>query len=506
MKILIVEDDTMLGELLQECLQRLGHERVRACLSGREAMGAIAEEAFDCAFVDLRLPDIDGLQLLTALKDRDHGLPVVMMSGFPTMDYTIKAMRQGASDFLTKPFTLQDVALTLQRITKERLLLEQNISLRLEVQARKELEHVNRKLENTVSEQTKLFQISREIDEIRSSEDLYPRIVELASSLESVEKVGFYLVPRDRGNCVGMAGYGWEPEEVWFLKLAIREDRIRGLLASAATHVLIGPEKVEKLFKNAPRTDQSLSCWPMRIRGEPFGVLVAFHKNGSSPLPSEERRLFDFLIKKASLAVENMALYESLISNFYGILRSLVNALEAKDLYTGKHSERVTRYAVMAAVILGCSSAQLESLRTAGYLHDIGKIGVRDAILNKPGPLTAEEYEIVKRHPEIGDSIVSELGLSPEERSIIRHHHERWDGAGYPDGLNGNQIPMLARIVSVADAFDAMTSQRAYRQAMSAAESVAELVKNRGRQFDPDVVDAFDEALKKFGKDGENSE
>ncbi|MDR3556718.1 MAG: response regulator [Syntrophobacteraceae bacterium] len=505
MKILIVEDDTMLGELLQECLQRLGHERVRACLSGREAMIAFNEEAFDCAFVDLRLPDTDGLQLLTAIKDQDHGLPVVMMSGFPTMDYTIMAMRQGASDFLTKPFTLQDVALTLQRITKERQLLEQNISLRLEVQARKELEHVNQKLASTVSEQTRLFHISREIDEIRSSEDLYPRIVQLASSLQSVEKVVFYLAPRDSGSLVGMAGCGCLPEEPWFQKIAVNEDRVRQLLAGGETHVLVAPEEIRQIFENPPPTDQTLSCWPMRIRGEPFGLLVAFHRNCSRALSAEETRLFDFLIKKSSLAVENMALYESLISNFYGILRSLVNALEAKDLYTGKHSERVTLYAIRAAEILGCSSAQLESLRTAGYLHDIGKIGIQDRILTKPGPLTAEEYEIVKKHPVIGDSIVSELGLSPEERSIIRHHHERWDGAGYPDGLSSTQIPMLARIVSVADAFDAMTSKRAYRQAMSTDESVAELLKNRGRQFEPDIVDAFVDVVKKMGRDGDKS-
>ncbi len=503
MKILIVEDDTMLGELLQECLQRLGHERVRACLSGREAMGAIGEEAFDCAFVDLRLPDIDGLQLLSAMKDNDHGLPVVMMSGFPTMDYTIMAMRQGASDFLTKPFTLQDVALTLQRITKERRLLEQNISLRLEVQARKELEEVNRKLESTVSEQTRLFRISREIDEIRSSEDLYPRIVELASSLQSVQKVAFYLAPDDNGCLVGMARSGWGPEEAWFPKIEIRQDCVRELLTGDKNHVLFGPEELPRFFENGIHWDQPLSCWPMRIRGEPFGLLVAFHTKDSRPLPEEERRLFDFLIKKASLAVENMALYESLISNFYGILRSLVNALEAKDLYTGKHSERVTRYAIKVAETMGCTSAQIESLRTAGYLHDIGKIGIQDSILTKPGPLTAQEYELVKKHPVIGDTIVSELGLSPEERTIIRHHHERWDGDGYPDGLRGTQISLIARIVTVADAFDAMTSKRAYRDAMSMDESLAELVKNRGRQFDPEVVDAFVHVAQKMGKNGD---
>ncbi len=503
MKILIVEDDVMLGELLQECLQRLEHERVRVCLAGREALQAINKESFDCAFVDLRLPDMDGLQLLTAIKEHDHGLPVVMMSGFPTMDCTIKAMRKGASDFLTKPFTLQDVALTLQRITKERQLLLQNLSLRLEIQARKELEETNRKLESKVNEQTKLFHISREIDEIRSSDDLYPRIVQLASSLESVEKVSFFLVPQDRNSLVGMAACGWQPDDAWPQKIVLSEDRMQELLGNGASHVVIGPDEIKRCFENAPLTDSTLSCWPMRIRGEPFGLLMAFHGDGRNCLPSEETRLFDFLIRKASLAVENMALYESLISNFYGILKSLVNALEAKDLYTGKHSERVTRYATEAARLLGCSGAQLESVQTAGYLHDIGKIGVGDSILNKPGPLTRDEYEIVKRHPSIGDSIVSELGLSPEERSIIRHHHERWDGAGYPDGLCGEQIPILARIVSVADAFDAMTSKRAYRDAMSPHESVAELLRTRGMQFDPFALDAFLEVVKKAGSNGD---
>ncbi len=399
MKILIVEDDVMLGELLQECLQRLEHERVRVCLTGQEAFEVINEEAFDCAFVDLRLPDMDGLQLLTGIKEHDHGLPVVMMSGFPTMDHTIEAMRKGASDFLTKPFTLQDVALTLQRIRKEKQLLLQNLSLQLEIQARKELEEVNRQLESRVNEQTRLFHISKEIDEIRSSDDLYPRIVQLASSLESVEKVSFFLVPQDRSSLVGMAGCGWNPDDCWPQKIGLSEDRMRELLGNGASHVVIGPDEIQRSFENAPQTDRTLSCWPMRIRGEPFGLLMAFHKNGSPSLPSEEMRLFDFLIRKASLAVENMALYESLISNFYGILKSLVNALEAKDLYTGKHSERVTRYATEAARILGCSGAQLESVQTVGYLHDIGKIGVRDSILNKPGPLTMDEYEIVKKHP-----------------------------------------------------------------------------------------------------------
>ncbi|MGC8494819.1 MAG: response regulator [Syntrophobacteraceae bacterium] len=495
MKVLIVEDDPMLAEFLEQLLKRLGHKHVCACATGREAMAAIAEEAFDCAFVDVRLPDIDGLQLLTALKDQDHGLPVVMMS-YASMDNTIMAIRKGATDFLGKPFTLKNIALSLERITKERKLLDENINLRFEMQARKEHEYVNRKLENMVGQQIKLLQISREIDEINSLEDLYPRIVRLATSVESVEKAGFYLVNRDMGSLVCTAGSGWGPEKHGLPHINMHEERLRELFANTTTHILIGPEEIAHFFENAPQTDQDLSCWPMRTRGEPFGLLVVSHTNHLRPLPSDEKSLLDFLIKKASLVAGNIALCNFHFKTFHGILRSLVNAFETKGPYTGKHSEKVTHYAVRTAERLGCSSAQIEWIRTAGYLHDIGKTGIPNGILNKPGPLTLEEYEEVKEHPVTGDSMVTDLGLSPEERSIIRHHHERWDGAGYPDRLSGNSIPFLARIVSVADAFDAMTSKRAYRQAKSIEESFTELLKNRGRQFDPDVVDAFIDVVK----------
>ena len=497
MKILIVEDDVILGELLQECLLRLDHERVQVCLTGREACDVIMEDAFDCAFVDLRLPDLDGLQLLGRIKRENPSLPVVMMSGYPTMDHTIEAMRRGASDFLTKPFTLQDVALTLQRVTKERGLLLQNLSLQLECQARRELEKVNRELEARVGEQTRLFHISREIDEIRSSEDLYPCIVRLASTLDSVEKASFFVVPQDRSNLLAMASCGWNSGEVWPHRVRLTGERMQEILGNGASFVLMRPDEIHCSRNDLQGTDRILSCWPLRIRGEPFGLLMAFHNEDFRSLPLEETRLFDFLIRKASLAIENMALYESLISNFYGILKSLVNALEAKDLYTGKHSERVTRYATAVARLLGCSGAEIESVQTIGYLHDIGKIGIQDGILNKPGSLTHEEYEIVKKHPVIGESIVAELGLSPEERAIIRHHHERWDGRGYPDGLAGEKIPLLARIVSVADAFDAMTSKRAYRESMSLEESTVELLRNSGKQFDPATLEALLELIKK---------
>jgi putative nucleotidyltransferase with HDIG domain len=278
---------------------------------------------------------------------------------------------------------------------------------------------------------------------------------------------------------------------------------MKEMLQSDVNHVLLqGNELVDDPhFRAFANGDTELSCWPFRIRGQLFGFLMTSHNGNSRRLSESDMRLLDFLVRKAALAIENMALYESLVSNFYGILKSLVNALEAKDPYTGKHSERVTSYAVDIARQMSCSEAQIESLRSIGYLHDIGKIGIADNILNKPAALTDEEYQLIKKHPVIGDSIVVELGLSQEERAIIRHHHERWDGQGYPDGLAREDIPLLARIVTVADAFDSMTSKRAYRNAMSKSHALQELWAHKGRQFDQAIVEAFIESTKIQGRD-----
>ena len=169
---------------------------------------------------------------------------------------------------------------------------------------------------------------------------------------------------------------------------------------------------------------------------------------------------------------------------------SLVSAIEAKDSYTQQHSSRVTEYALKIALKMGCMSDRLQKLKSSGPLHDIGKIGIKDSILNKKGLLTKEEFDQIKAHPLIGVNIVLPLGLNQEELTIIRNHHERWDGKGYPDGLSKNNIPRLARILAVADAFDAMNSSRAYRKALPFSVCCRELRDNSGTQFDPEVVEA----------------
>jgi putative two-component system response regulator len=182
---------------------------------------------------------------------------------------------------------------------------------------------------------------------------------------------------------------------------------------------------------------------------------------------------------------------EEIQKSFINAVSSLAYALEAKDIYTHGHSERVTNIAVKIAEELGLSDKEMEKIRLAGLLHDIGKIGVREDILNKPGKLSAEEFEQVKTHSQIGERILKPVIKDKDILDMVIHHHERYDGQGYPDGLTDGQISTNASILAVADAYDAMTSDRPYRKALTIEEARKELECFKKKQFRPNVVDAL---------------
>jgi putative nucleotidyltransferase with HDIG domain len=183
--------------------------------------------------------------------------------------------------------------------------------------------------------------------------------------------------------------------------------------------------------------------------------------------------------------------YRELKGLFDGLIRSFVNAIDAKSPWTKGHSERVTNYAVATAREMGMDEEDVEKLWTASLLHDIGKIGTYDVILDKPRSLSHEEFNLINLHPSRGEEILKPIKQLQHLLPVIRHHHERVDGKGYPDGLKGEDIPLLARIVCVADSYDSMTSDRPYRPAGIKKYAIAELKRCSGTQFDPVAVKAF---------------
>ena len=203
--------------------------------------------------------------------------------------------------------------------------------------------------------------------------------------------------------------------------------------------------------------------------------------------------VFDALLKRVNADMESRLRVEQ--DSLLSALTSLAVALEARDPYTRSHSRNVAHYSARLAQKLGLSEAEVDEIHLAGQLHDIGKIGVKDEVLLKPGALTQDEFGEIRKHPELSVNILKPFRHLGNIRAAIRHHHERMNGSGYPDGLKGEEIPVAARIMAVVDAFDAMTSNRPYRSALSVEETVAELKRMSGPLLDPSCVRVFLEMI-----------
>jgi HD-GYP domain-containing protein (c-di-GMP phosphodiesterase class II) len=238
--------------------------------------------------------------------------------------------------------------------------------------------------------------------------------------------------------------------------------------------------------------DALVAVAPLKLDGGRMGcIVVEAPAFGDYEFSERKMRLLSGVAHQARLAIDNACSYENLERTFLSTVESLANALEAKDEYTGDHARALAEMALAVGAEVGLSGERLKMLELAALFHDIGKIGVPSEIIRKPGPLSAVEKTIVRRHPEIGEQILAPVPFLQPIRHMIRACHERWDGKGYPDGLTGEGIPLEARIVFVCDAYHAMTTDRPYRSALPENEAVRRLRRGAGRQFDPHIVHAF---------------
>lgn len=235
---------------------------------------------------------------------------------------------------------------------------------------------------------------------------------------------------------------------------------------------------------------RSLICVPLKTKDKVIGV-ICISSTESASYTAHELKLLTALALQGAVAIENARLYEELRETFLATVQTLAEAVEKRDPYTAGHTLRVMTYSLVVGEVLGLSKKEMNDLELSAILHDIGKIGIRDIVLLKEGKLTDEEYKIMMRHSEFGEEILRHIKQLKDIIPGVKGHHERYDGKGYPDGLHGDNIPFIARILAVTDTFDAMTSDRPYRKGLNAKIAFEELKRCAGAQFDKDVVNAF---------------
>lgn len=476
--VLVVDDDPVVRNVLLDILGSVGGFRTDMAVDGLDGLEKLKKQQYDIVFTDLTMPRMSGMDLLRETKRLYPAQPVVVITGFSTLDNAINAMKEGARDFITKPFKINTVISIADRIVGEKKLLT---SLSDPGGGLTAMERLNKELFRSLYEIGIFHVVSTELDGIFNNREVYERLVEMASRLLNVSEASFGII--DNGSLKIENATGTTAR-----KIPIRGTIFEQVIRSKNYYMGVPGEL-------NPHDGGVLSfpffSIPFVMNDEVFGILNLANKSDGTSFTDYEISLAVAFARKASLRIENNALYEVFYNNLVNTLKALVTSIEARDSYTRQHSERVTAYSLQLAQLMDVTPEERDIITFGGYLHDIGKIGVRDTVLLKPGRLTGEEMKEIELHPVIGDNIIKPIKFFPKERELIRSHHENYDGSGYPDGLSGGGIPLIVRIIKVADTYDAMTSSRPYRKALSHEIAVEELKKCSWTQFDGDVVRAF---------------
>ena len=413
--ILLVDDSLETLELLSDCLS-LSDCKVMKADTGNKALELLNRNHIDIAIVDINLPDINGISVLDAIKVHDPTVAVVMITGFPEPNFVVNAMKKGASDFLIKPFELDKLMMVMMRVSRERQLLVEKKTILDRLEDKKKIELLNRRLQKKIEELTIMFHISNKLNALSIVDDVYEKMVEIVREILDVPSCGYYLADKEKGELVLVV----EKRDTEGLANARKMSLTREFLAKAT------------LSKGYLQRENKLFL-SLIIKDECIGFMSVGGRRGNGKFSEDEIFLLKLITEKVSTKIENRMLYESLYNSILHTLSSLIIAINRRDSYTEGHCGRVTSVSQTLAEAMGLSDYRKHVLRIVGPVHDLGKIGIPDAVLLKPERLTAEEYEVMKDHSVYGEEIMKGFEILTEEAHVIRHHHERYDGTGYPD-------------------------------------------------------------------------
>ena len=471
-RVLVVDDERVIREILADFLSLEGFW-VRTAEDGSAALVELSRSHFDLVLSDLKMPTMGGLELLEAIKIHTPNVVTIIMTGFGTVETAIDAMKRGAYDYILKPFKVEEVVYTIRRGLEKQKLQAENLRLR---------------------ETLSLYKVSEAIAASLSVEAVMRTVVDAA--LHEIE-ADIVLVLLDDGS-----GHFHERVREVHPRFMGQTEGIQIDVEAVLEHfaqerpMRVHGRNTLAYFSVPPLREeaQSMVAAPLRVRGKTVGMLLCLSLTRGKRFDEGQRKLLSMVGHRAAASIENAKLYEDLKATFHQTIKGLASAIDKMDRYTAGHSERVAAYAQILAIKLGLSEAEIEIVRQSALMHDVGKIGCV-MNLNKPGKLSHEEYAIFKKHPGFGRDILEPITFLHPLIPGVHLHHERWDGHGYPLGLRGQDIPLIARIISVADTYDAMTSDRAYRKALPHEVATNEIRRCTGSQFDPDVAQNFAEVI-----------
>lgn len=483
-KVLIIDDNREIIDILEDFLSINGCEIYKA-MTGREGLAILDKNEVDIVILDVKLPDMSGIALLDNLKDSKPTIAVIMITGYYDPNYAIDAMKKGAADFLLKPFELEDLMLVMMRALRQRQLFIEKEGILQNLEDKKKIEVLNRELQKKVAELTTMYHISNKFNTINMYDDVFEKVVRIVDEVIDVKSCGYYVVDNDNKELILYTGFSKHNNSA--PAPGHRVSMINNSFQEAMDmkrHVIVD----DKIYL------------PLIIKGSCIGYIMAetvkILKNRNKRSYDGDAFLLKLIAEKASTQIENRILYESLFESILHTLKSLIVAINRRDFYTEGHCKRVTEMSLALAERLGIGEYERDVIRVVGPVHDLGKVGIPDAILLKPSKLTNDEYALMKGHSAYGEEIMNRFEILTSEAKIIRHHHERFDGKGYPDALAGEDIPLCARIISVCDTHDAMFSNRPYKKASLEEEIIQEILRCKGGQFDPLVADAFADMLR----------